>query len=144
MLLLVENNPDDRELAMVAFRQVRAHKRVIVCESGEEALDFLFGTGAYAGRDPSYLPKVVLLDLKLQRMDGLEVLQCVRADARTRRLPVVMLSSSREQSDLAASYDLGANSYIRKPVDFGEFLNMARQLVAYWLDLNEVPAAPAS
>jgi two-component system, response regulator len=139
-ILLVEDNPDDEALTMRALRRHNIANPLVVAHDGVEALDYLFGTGAFAGRDTSQLPQVMLLDLKLPRLDGLEVLRRVRADDRTRRLPVVILTSSREESDLVRGYDLGANSYVRKPVDFTEFLDSVRQLGLYWLILNE--AAP--
>jgi two-component system, response regulator len=138
-ILLVEDNPDDEALTMRALRRHNIANPVVVAHDGVEALDYLFGTGAFAGRDTSQLPQVMLLDLKLPRLDGLEVLRRVRADDRTRRLPVVILTSSREESDLVRGYDLGANSYVRKPVDFTEFLDSVRQLGLYWLILNEAP-----
>jgi two-component system, response regulator len=113
---------------------------IVIARDGVEAIDHLFATGAHQGRDPRVVPSVVLLDLKLPKLDGLEVLQRIRADARTRRLPVVMLTSSKEEQDLVRSYDLGANSYIRKPVDFDQFIEAIRQLGLYWLVLNESPA----
>ena len=140
-ILLVEDNPDDEALTMRALRRHNIANPVVVAHDGVEALDYLFGTGAYVGRDTTVLPQVMLLDLKLPRLDGLEVLRRVRADERTRRLPVVILTSSREESDLMRGYDLGANSYVRKPVDFTEFLDSVRQLGLYWLILNEAPPA---
>ena len=139
VILLVEDNPDDEELALLAFKKSNVVNEVVIARDGEEALDYLFGTGAYAGRDVGVLPQVVLLDLKLPKIDGLEVLQRVRADPRTRRLPVVVLTSSKEEQDLMESYDLGANSYVRKPVDFAQFVESVRQLQLYWLVLNEAP-----
>jgi CheY-like chemotaxis protein len=140
-ILLVEDNPDDEALTLRALKRHNIGNPVVVAHDGVEALDYLFGTGAHAGRDPRELPQVMLLDLKLPRLDGLEVLRRVRADERTRRLPVVILTSSREESDVVQGYDLGANSYVRKPVDFTEFLESVRQLGLYWLILNE--SAPA-
>lgn len=139
IILLVEDNPDDVELTKRALDKNHIANRVVVAEDGVEALDYLFGTGAYAGRDLSDLPAAVLLDLKLPRVDGLEVLRRIRADERVRLTPVVILTSSREEQDLIEGYSLGANSYIRKPVDFGQFLEAARQLGLYWLVLNEPP-----
>ena len=139
VILLVEDNQDDEELALLAFEKSNIANEVVVARDGEEALDYLFGTGNYAGRDVSVLPQVVLLDLKLPKVEGLEVLQRLRADPRTRRLPVVVLTSSREEQDLMESYDLGANSYVRKPVDFAQFVEAMRQLQMYWLVLNEPP-----
>lgn len=138
-ILLVEDNPDDVTLTIRAFRKNNIANEVVVARDGVEALDFLFGTGAHEGRDTRVPPVVVLLDLKLPRMGGLEVLERIRADDRTRLLPVVILTSSKEESDLVSGYRLGANSYVRKPVDFTEFLEAARQLGLYWLVLNEAP-----
>lgn len=139
IILLVEDNPDDVELTLRAFKKCNIANEVVVARDGVEALDYLFGTGAYAGRDLSVMPAVVLLDLKLPRIDGLEVLRRLRADERTRCLPVVVLTSSNEDQDVVNSYQLGANSYIRKPVDFIQFIDAARQLGMYWLLLNEAP-----
>ncbi|HHV81511.1 TPA: response regulator [bacterium] len=139
IILLVEDNPDDVELTLRAFKKCNIANEVVVARDGVEALDYLFGTGAYAGRDLSVMPAVVLLDLKLPRIDGLEVLRRLRADERTRFLPVVVLTSSNEDQDVVNSYQLGANSYIRKPVDFVQFIDAARQLGIYWLLLNEAP-----
>jgi two-component system response regulator len=140
-VLLVEDNPDDVALTMRAFRKHNLDNRVHVAADGVEALDYLFGTGSHAGRGTAALPQVVLLDLKLPRVDGLEVLRRMRADPRTRHLPVVVLTSSLEERDMIESYDLGANSYVRKPVDFLEFVSAASQLGLYWLLLNR--PAPA-
>jgi two-component system response regulator len=142
LILLVEDNPDDEALARRALARIEIPNQVAVARDGAEALDFLFATGSFATRDTGELPAVVLLDLKLPKVDGLEVLRRVRADPRTRLLPVVVLSSSDEEHDVAESYRLGANSYIRKPVDFGLFSEAVRQLGAYWLRLNE--SAPAA
>ena len=139
IILLVEDNPDDVELTLRAFKKCNIANEVVVARDGVEALDYLFGTGAYSGRDLSVMPAVVLLDLKLPRIDGLEVLRRLRADERTRFLPVVVLTSSNEDQDVVNSYQLGANSYIRKPVDFIQFIDAARQLGMYWLLLNEAP-----
>jgi two-component system response regulator len=138
-ILLVEDNPDDEALTLRALKKNRIANEVVVCRDGAEALDYLFGRGAYAGRDLSDSPQVVLLDLKLPKVDGLEVLRQIRADARTSMIPVVLLTSSREDEDIARSYQLGANSYVRKPVDFVEFSEAARQLGMYWLLLNQAP-----
>jgi two-component system response regulator len=139
IILLVEDNQDDEELALLAFKKGQVANEVVVARDGVEALDYLFGTGAHAGRDVAMLPQLMLLDLKLPKVDGLEVLRRVRADSRTSRLPVVILTSSREEEDLIQGYDLGANSYVRKPVDFAQFVDAVRQLQVYWLVLNEPP-----
>jgi two-component system, response regulator len=139
VILLVEDNQDDEELALLAFQKSNIANEVVVARDGAEALDYLFGTGAQTGHDTPVLPQVVLLDLKLPKIDGLEVLKQLRADQRTKRLPVVVLTSSREDQDLIESYDLGANSYVRKPVDFAHFAEAVRQLQMYWLVLNEAP-----
>lgn len=138
-ILLVEDNPDDQLLTARALRRHNIINDIVEVKDGEEALDYLFGTGTFAGRDTSLQPNVVLLDLKLPKVDGLEVLKCMRESPITRRTPVVVLTSSSEQRDLIASYELGANSYVRKPVDFEQFIEAARQLGIYWLLLNEVP-----
>ncbi|MBI3995172.1 MAG: response regulator [Nitrospirae bacterium] len=138
-ILLVEDNPDDEALTMRALRQHRIRNEVVVARDGVEALEYLFGAGRHAGRDMSDMPEVILLDLKLPRMDGLEVLRRLRADARTRLLPVVVLTSSNEERDIIESYRLGANSYVRKPVDFVQFSDAVLQLGLYWLVLNEPP-----
>lgn len=143
IILLVEDNQDDEELALLAFERANLANEVVVARDGVEALDYLFGTGSHAGRDVALQPQVVLLDLKLPKIDGLEVLRRIRADARTRRTPVVVLTSSREEQDLIESYDLGVNSYVRKPVDFAQFIEAAKQLQLYWLVLNEVPSPAA-
>ena len=139
LILLVEDNDDDVELTLRALRRNRVANRVDVVRDGAEALEYLFGTGSYAGRDVRDTPNLVLLDLKLPKVGGLEVLERLRSDPRTRRLPVVVLTSSNVESDLARSYDLGANSYIRKPVDFTQFMEAVNQLGLYWLVLNEAP-----
>lgn len=139
IILLVEDNPDDRILTVRALKQHNISNEIKEVKDGQEALDYLFGESEYAGRDTAVQPQIILLDLKLPRVDGLEVLQRIRADSRTRRLPVVILTSSNEQKDRISSYDLGANSYVRKPVDFNEFIEAARQLGMYWLMLNEAP-----
>jgi two-component system response regulator len=138
-ILLVEDNPDDEALTRRALKKNKIGNDVVVAHDGAEALDFLFGTGTYEGRDLSCMPHLVLLDLKLPKVDGLEVLRRMRAAERTRLLPVVILTSSREQQDLVNGYGYGANSYIRKPVDFAQFVEAVRQLGLYWLVLNEVP-----
>jgi CheY-like chemotaxis protein len=139
IILLVEDNPDDEALTLRALQKNNIKNQVVVAHDGVEALDYLFGSGAYAGRDVAAIPQVVLLDLKLPKLDGLEVLRRVRADERTKRLPVVILTSSVEQQDRLRGYDLGANSYVRKPVDFNQFIDAVRQLGLYWLILNERP-----
>jgi CheY-like chemotaxis protein len=139
IILLVEDNPDDELLAIRALKKNNIMNEVVVARDGVEALDYLFGTGAYAGRDMSMMPQVILLDLKLPKVDGLEVLRRLRDDERTKLLPVVILTSSKEDRDLTASYSLGANSYIRKPVDFVQFAEAIKQLGLYWLVLNESP-----
>jgi two-component system response regulator len=138
-ILLVEDNPDDEALTLRALKKNRIANEVVVCRDGAEALDYLFSRGAFVGRDGSDLPQVILLDLKLPKVDGLEVLRQIRADGRTSMVPVVILTSSREDEDIARSYQLGANSYVRKPVDFVEFSEAARQLGMYWLLLNQAP-----
>jgi two-component system response regulator len=140
MILLVEDNPDDEELTLRALRKNNIGNRLVVARDGGEALDFLYCTGAYADRDPRELPQVILLDLKLPKIDGLEVLARIRAEPSTRLLPVVILTSSREEQDLIKGYRLGANSYVRKPVDFNRFIEAVRQLGLYWLVLNEIPS----
>jgi CheY-like chemotaxis protein len=139
VILLVEDNPRDEELTLVALEDSRIANEVVVTRDGVEALDYLFGTGAYAGRDTSDLPQVILLDLKLPRVDGLEVLERIRSDQRTALVPVVILTSSDEESDLLRSYQLHVNSYIRKPVDFVQFNEVVAQLGMYWLVLNRFP-----
>ncbi len=139
VILLVEDNPDEELLALRALRKNDVTGEVVVARDGVEALDYLFGTGAYAGRDTSVMPQLILLDLKLPKMDGLEVLRRLRADERTRLLPVVILTSSREQQDMLEGYGLGANSYVRKPVNFEQFVRAVEQLKLYWLILNEAP-----
>jgi len=141
MLLLVEDNPDDEALTLRALKQNKISNEVVVARDGAEALDFLFCTGAYVNRDRHVLPEVVLLDLKLPKIDGLEVLRRLRADERTRLLPVVILTSSGEEQDLVTGYRLGANSYIRKTVDFDQFVEAVRNLGLYWLVLNQTPRA---
>jgi len=140
-ILLVEDNPDDVALTLRAFRKNRIVNDVVVARDGVEALDYLFATGNYSDRDPADVPAVVLLDLKLPRLDGLEVLRRLRADVRTQLLRVVVLTSSKEDTDVVRSYTHGANSYIRKPVDFDSFMSAVGQLGLYWLLLNETPPA---
>jgi two-component system, response regulator len=137
-ILLVEDNPDDEALTLRAFRRNNIQHEVVVARDGVEALDYLFGTGNYAGRDLSVMPQLILLDLKLPKIDGLQVLERLRGDPRTRLLPVVILTSSKEQQDLIEGYSLGANSYVRKPVDFNKFIEAVKQLGLYWLILNEL------
>jgi len=139
-ILLVEDNPDDVDLTLRAFSKSNIVNRIVVARDGADALDYLFAIGAYSTRNPAHLPQLMLLDLKLPRIDGLQVLQRVRANPATRRLPVVILTSSKEQRDLVDGYELGVNSYIRKPVDFQEFVEVVRQLGFYWLLLNQAPA----
>lgn len=138
-IFLVEDNPDDELLTLMALKDNNIMNQVIVARDGEEALDYLFGTGKYEGRDLNILPQVTLLDLKLPKVDGLQVLQRIRADEHTKLLPVVILTSSKEEIDIINSYQLGANSYIRKPVDFEQFSEAIKQLGLYWLVLNESP-----
>lgn len=137
IILLVEDNPSDIGLTQRAFARSRVANELVVTQNGQEALDYLFGTGAHARRDVSELPELVLLDLKLPLVDGHEVLRRIRSDQRTRRVPVVILTTSKEEQDIAQSYDLGANSYIRKPVDFTQFTASVNQLGLYWLLMNE-------
>ncbi|MBI4826091.1 MAG: response regulator [Nitrospirae bacterium] len=139
IILLVEDNPDDVKLTLRALKKNKILNEVIVAEDGVEALDYLLGTGKFAGRDTSLQPQVILLDLKMPRMDGLEVLHRIRADERTKLLPVVILTTSSEDKDRIESYKFGANSYIRKPVDFNQFTDAVQQLGLYWLVLNEGP-----
>jgi CheY-like chemotaxis protein len=145
-ILLVEDNPDDVALTLRAFRRQRIVNDVVVAKDGVEALDYLFASGPHAGRNARELPAVVLLDLKLPRLDGLDVLRQLRANPLTRLLRIVVLTSSKEEQDILQSYDLGANSYIRKPVDFEKFVEAVGQLGLYWLLLNEAapPPPPAS
>jgi len=139
IVLLVEDNADDEALTKRAFRKNNILNELVVCRNGVEALDWLFATGPHAGRDTQVRPAVILLDLNLPLLSGLEVLRRLRADERTRLLPVVVLTSSKEEQDLIESYRLGANSYVRKPVDFAEFVEATRHLGLYWLMLNEAP-----
>jgi two-component system response regulator len=139
IILLVEDNANDVELTLRAFEKSNVSNEIVVVGDGEQAINYLFATGPYAGRDPKVMPEVILLDIKLPKIDGLGVLRRVRADERTRRLPVVILTSSKEERDVISSYDLGANSFVRKPVDFAEFVDAARHLGLYWLVMNEAP-----
>jgi two-component system response regulator len=139
VILLVEDNPDDEALTLRALSQNKIKNKVVVARDGAEALDYLMGKGTHAGRDTTLLPEVVLLDLKLPKLDGFEVLRRIRADERFKLLPVVILTSSKEEQDLTNGYKLGANSYIRKPVDFTQFTEAVKQLGLYWLVLNEPP-----
>ena len=136
-ILLVEDNPDDAELTRIAFAEARISNPLVVVRDGAEALDYVFARGQWSHRDPADQPSLVLLDLNLPKLDGREVLQAIRADARTRSLPVVVLTTSVEPFDVEASYALGVNSYIRKPVDFEQFVSAVRQVVQYWLVLNQ-------
>jgi CheY-like chemotaxis protein len=137
VILLVEDNPKDEALTLRAFKKSNILNPVVVARDGVEALDYLFARGDHANRDPAAMPQVIFLDLKLPKVEGLEVLKTLRADERTKLLPVVVLTSSNEDQDLIRSYSLGANSYVRKPVDFVQFVEAARQLGLYWLVLNE-------
>jgi two-component system response regulator len=139
MILLVEDNADDEALTMRALNKSKVANKIDVVRDGAEALDYLFCTGVYANRDPFDLPQVILLDLKLPKVDGLEVLRRIRAEPRTRMLPVVILTSSKEDQDRVSAYTSGANSYVRKPVDFNQFVDAIGQLGLYWLVLNEAP-----
>ena len=138
-ILLVEDNPDDVELTLRAFRKNNIANKVIIARDGAEALDYLFATGAYADRNADETPRVILLDLKLPKVDGLQVLERLRADERTSLTPVVILTSSKEEQDLVSGYRTGANSYVRKPVDFNRFVEAVHQIGLYWLLINETP-----
>jgi two-component system, response regulator len=138
-ILLVEDNPSDVDLTKRALAKNNVANELVVARDGQEALDFLFGTGAHAGRDITVQPVIVLLDLRLPKVDGLTVLKTIKSDERTRRIPVVMLTTSKEDRDMIAAYDLGVNSYIRKPVDFAEFVLAVNQMGIYWLVINEAP-----
>lgn len=138
-ILLVEDNPDDEELTLLSLRKNNLAHDIVVVRDGVEAIEFLFGIGQYAGRDISQTPTVILLDLKLPKLDGLGVLKRLRADDRTRNLPVVVLTSSSQDADVLASYNLGANSYVRKPVEFGAFVEAVSSLGLYWVLLNRPP-----
>jgi two-component system response regulator len=144
VILLVEDNADDEALTLRALSKNKITNQIVVARDGVEALDYLFGTGLYAGRDTSVQPELILLDLKLPKVNGFEVLKKLRADERTKLLAVVILTSSKEQQDIVAGYGLGANSYVRKPVDFQQFVDAVLQLGLYWLVLNERPGIAAS
>src|SRR5947199_3537272 len=144
VVLLVEDNDDDRELTLRSFQKHGIANKFIVARNGVEALDYLFCRGAYAGRKIDETPALILLDLKLPKLDGLEVLREIRSNPHTKRTPVVILTSSNEERDKIASYDLGANSYVRKPVDFDQFLEAMRQVGLYWLVINEPPPLKAA
>jgi CheY-like chemotaxis protein len=139
IIVLVEDNPNDEALTLRALKKNNIANEIVVTRDGAEALDFVFGRGSHAGRDMGQIISVILLDLKLPKVDGLEVLRKLRENKDTRLMPVVVLTSSKEEQDLIRSYSLGANSYIRKPVDFSQFVNAVRQLGLYWLVLNESP-----
>jgi len=141
-ILLAEDNANDEELTLMALQQSNIRNEIVVVRDGQEALDYLFGTGPYAGRDLSYPPQLILLDINLPKVNGLDVLKRIRADERTRMQPVVVLTSSSEERDRLTAYHHHANSYIRKPVDFDQFVESVRQLGLYWLVLNEAPPAP--
>ena len=141
-ILLVEDNVHDAELTIRALKRRHLANKLIHVKDGAEALDFVFGTGSYAGRDASLYPKVILLDLKLPKLDGLEVLRAIKADQRTRTIPVVVMTSSQEQRDVVKSYQLGTNSYVVKPVDFDSFSQAVSELGCYWVLLNHVPESP--
>ncbi|MFI5267751.1 MAG: response regulator [Chloroflexota bacterium] len=142
VILLVEDNPDDEALTLRALRKHNVTNQVIVVRDGAEAIDWVFATGQYADRDTEIVPQVILLDLKLPKVDGLEVLRRIRSDERTHLLPIVILTSSKEEEDILNGYRLGANSYVRKPVDFVEFTDAVRQLGLFWLLLNQPPTRP--
>ena len=141
VILLVEDNPKDEALTLRALKRANVLNPIVVAHDGVEALDYLFSRGAHAARDPDATPQLILLDLKLPKIDGLEVLKTLRLDERTKLLPVVILTSSVEEQDLVRGYSLGANSYVRKPVDFVQFSEAVRQLGLYWLVLNQTPPA---
>ena len=143
-ILLVEDNPNDAELALISLNKRHLANKVVHVKDGAQALEFLFCTGAYAGRDHNSHPKVVLLDLKLPKVDGLEVLRAMKTNPKTRHIPIVVMTSSQEQRDIVDSYHLGVNSYIVKPVDFDNFSAAVAELGCYWLLLNKVPPGPTS
>jgi two-component system response regulator len=138
-ILLIEDNPSDIALAKRALERARIVNQLVVAQDGQEALDYLFGAGAFQNRDPTDIPMLTLMDMKLPKVSALDVLRRIRSDARTRRIPVVILTTSNEEQDIAAGYDLGVNSFIRKPVDFNQFAHVVEQLALYWLLLNEPP-----
>jgi len=138
-ILLIEDNPNDEKLTVLALKEGKVVNQIVVAHDGVEALDYLFGTGKYEGRDVSIMPALILLDLKLPKIDGLDVLKRIRSEKQTKYLPVVVLTTSSEDRDITESYDLGANSYVCKPVDFKEFINAAKQLGLYWMLLNASP-----
>jgi two-component system response regulator len=142
-ILLVEDNPDDEALTIRALRRANVGNEVVVVRDGREALDFMFAEGSYADRDPRQMPQLVLLDLKLPKIDGLDVLKALREDERTALQPIVILTTSNEENDLVSGYSRGANSYIRKPVDFTQFVEAVKQVGLYWLVLNESPPETA-
>ena len=144
LILLAEDNPDDVLLTQRAFKKSNIANEIIVVKDGQEALDYLFAEGKYEGRDTSIMPEVILLDIKMPKMDGLEVLKIIREDLRTKHLPVVILTTSKEENDIVKSYCLGANSYIIKPMDFDQFVEAVRQLGLYWLVLNQKPKTKCS
>ncbi|HEY6463622.1 MAG TPA: response regulator [Polyangiaceae bacterium] len=141
-ILLVEDNASDEKLTLLAFERCGVSNEIVVARDGAAALDTLFATGPHAGRNPPALPAIVLLDLNLPKIDGLEVLRRIRADPRTKLLPVIVLTASREEEDVVRSYSLGANAYVRKPVEFADFAQAARTLGLFWLLLNESPPVP--
>ena len=143
-ILLVEDNPDDEELTLLSLRKNNLAHEIVVVRDGVEAIEFLFGSGQYAQRDVAHVPTIILLDLKLPKLDGLGVLKRLRADERTRTLPVVVLTSSSQDADVIASYNLGANSYVRKPVEFGAFVEAVSSLGLYWVLLNRPPPLHAA
>jgi two-component system, response regulator len=144
IILLVEDNPDDEALTLRALKKNNIRNEVVVAKDGVEALDYLFGTGPHAGRDLGVMPQIILLDLKLPRVDGFEVLRRLREDPRTKLLPIVILTTSNEEHDRIKGYGLGANSFVRKPVQFDQFIEAVRQLGLYWLILNEPAPTPRS
>ena len=144
IILLVEDRADDVELTLRAFEKANVANEIVVASDGEEAINYLFALGRHAGRDPKVMPRVVLMDLKLPKIDGLGVLRRIRADERTRRLPVVIMTSSKEERDVIQGYNLGANSFVRKPVDFVQFVEAAKLLGLYWLVINEPPPVRAA